>query len=67
MTKRGIAILLTAATLCLCAAHTCAAPENVTGASVEMQTSSGVGYTEYISGRKELIGKGEAAQTSAEA
>ena len=60
MTKRGTAILLTAAMLCLCAAQVCAKPENATGASAEIQTSSGAGYTEYISGREELIGKGEA-------
>ena len=60
MTKRGTGILLTAAMLCLCAAQVCAEPENATGASAEIQTSSGAGYTEYISGREELIGKGEA-------
>ena len=60
MTKRGTAILLTAAMLCLCAAQVCAEPENATGDSAEIQTSSGAGYTEYISGREELIGKGEA-------
>ncbi len=60
MKKRGIAVLLAVAMLCPYALQVCADTQDIADTSVNIQVASdSVGYSEYISGRKDLIGKGE--------
>lgn len=60
MKKRGIAVLLAVAMLCPYALQVCADTQDIADTSVNIQVASdSVGYSEYISGREDLIGKGE--------